>query len=107
MIGLINNMPDSALEGADSQFKALLKTAAGERPVTLRLSSLPEVPRGSEARTRITEHYWSLDQLLDQAPDAIIVTGTEPKTTVLSDEPYWARLVLKPVQSRAPRPMPR
>jgi homoserine O-succinyltransferase len=34
-----------------------------------------------------------LDQLWAQPPDAIIVTGTEPKTAVLSDEPYWPRLV--------------
>jgi len=93
VIGLINNMPDSALEGTEAQFKALLKAAAGERTVTLRLASLPEVPRGPEARARIARHYWSLDRLLEQPPDAIIVTGTEPKAAVLSDEPYWSRLV--------------
>jgi len=93
VIGLINNMPDSALEGTEAQFKALLKAAAGERTVTLRLASLPEVPRGPEARARIARHYWSLDRLLEQPPDAIIVTGTEPKAAVLSDEPYWPRLV--------------
>ena len=93
VIGLINNMPDSALEGTEAQFKALLKAAAGERAVTLRLASLPEVPRGLEARARIARNYWSLDRLLEHPPDAIIVTGTEPKAAVLSDEPYWPRLV--------------
>ncbi len=93
VIGLINNMPDSALEGTENQFKALLKSAAGERNVILRLASLPEVPRGAEARARIEQRYWTLDQLIGASPDAIIVTGTEPKTAVLSDEPYWARLV--------------
>jgi homoserine O-succinyltransferase len=93
VIGLINNMPDSALEGTESQFKALLQAAAGERDVILRIASLSEVPRSPEARARIAERYWTLEQLQAQAPDAIIVTGTEPKTAVLSDEPYWARLV--------------
>jgi homoserine O-succinyltransferase/O-acetyltransferase len=93
VIGLINNMPDSALEGTESQFKALLSAAAGERQVLLRIASLPEVPRAPEARARIAQRYWTLEQLQAQAPDAIIVTGTEPKTAVLSDEPYWARLV--------------
>lgn len=92
-IGLINNMPDSALERTESQFNALLTTACDDKTVRLRYSSLPEVPRGPEARARIAERYWSLEQLFDDPPDAFIVTGTEPKTPRLSDEPYWARLV--------------
>jgi homoserine O-succinyltransferase len=93
VIGLINNMPDSALEGTEVQFKRLLAAAAGERVVRLCLASMPEVPRGPEARAMITDLYWSLEQLWAQAPDAIIVTGTEPRTAALSDEPYWQRLV--------------
>ena len=93
VIGLINNMPDSALEGTEAQFGGVLAAAAGERTVSLRLASLPEVPRGPDARARIAARYWSLDQLWTHPPDAIIVTGTEPKTAVLSDEPYWQRLV--------------
>ena len=93
VIGLINNMPDSALEGTEAQFKGLLAAAVGVRTVRLRLASLPDVPRGPAARARIADRYWSLDQLWAQPPDAIIVTGTEPKAAVLSDEPYWPRLV--------------
>jgi len=93
VIGLINNMPDSALEGTEAQFKSLLTAACGATTVQLRYSSLPEVPRGPAAQARIAEHYWDLDQLLADSPDAIIVTGTEPKATALPDEPYWARLV--------------
>jgi homoserine O-succinyltransferase len=93
VIGLINNMPDSALEGTEAQFKGLLAAAAGDRTLRLRLASLPEVPRGPGAQARIADRYWTLEQLWDQAPDAIIVTGTEPKTAVLSDEPYWQHLV--------------
>jgi homoserine O-succinyltransferase len=92
-IALINNMPDSALEGTESQFNALLTKACGTHSVRLRYSSLPEVPRGRDARARIAEHYWSFDQLLNDPPDAVIVTGTEPKTPRLRDEPYWRRLV--------------
>lgn len=93
VICLVNNMPDPALEGTEVQFEGLLAAAAGELPVCLRLTSLPEVPRGPEARARIADRYWSLEQLWTQAPDAIIVTGAEPRAAVLSDEPYWRRLV--------------
>ena len=91
-IGLLNNMPDPALEATELQFGALLAAAAGSRAVRLRFSSLPELTRGPSARERIDASYWDLDELLSQRPDALIVTGTEPRTPVLEEEPYWERL---------------
>jgi homoserine O-succinyltransferase len=93
VIGLINNMPDSALQGTEAQFAALLSRACGNRTVQLRYSSLPEVPRAFEAQRRINARYWPLRDLYANPPDALIVTGTEPKTAVLPSEPYWNRLV--------------
>jgi len=92
-IGLLNNMPDPALEATELQFGALLGAASEFRTVRLRFSSLPELARGPAARERIDSSYWTLDELLDDCPDALIVTGTEPRTPVLEEEPYWERLV--------------
>jgi homoserine O-succinyltransferase len=91
-IGLLNNMPDAALEATEAQFGALLGAAAHERTVRLRFSSLPELTRGPAARERIEGAYWPLDELLAGRPDALIVTGTEPRAPVLEEEPYWGRL---------------
>jgi homoserine O-succinyltransferase/O-acetyltransferase len=93
VIGLINNMPDAALQSTEVQFRGLLQAAAGGLSVTLRLSSFPELPRSSEARERIAQSYWPIEELLADAPDALIVTGTEPRATRLADEPYWQRSV--------------
>ena len=93
VIGLLNNMPDPALEATELQFGALLAAAAGARSVRLRFSSLPELARGPAARARIDSQYWPLDELLSQHPDALIVTGTEPRTPALEEEPYWERLL--------------
>ncbi len=93
VIALVNNMPDSALEGTEAQFKGLLAAAAGERLVQLRYSSIPEVPRAAESRASIEARYWPLEDLFADPPDALIVTGTEPKTPRLTDEPYWARMM--------------
>ena len=93
VIGVLNNMPDAALEATEGQFAALLDAAGGSQPVRLRFSCLPGVPRGPAARERIERTYWSLEELLRQAPDALIVTGTEPRAASLSDEPYWAQFV--------------
>ena len=91
-IGLLNNMPDPALAATEQQFAALLGAAAGPRTVRLRFASLPELERGPEARARIDSGYWALDELLAERPDALIVTGTEPRTAALEEEPYWGRL---------------
>ncbi len=90
-IGLINNMPDSALLSTEAQFAGLLEGAAGTQAVTVRLSSFPELPRGAESLARIAQSYWPLEELLAEPLDALIVTGTEPRAPRLADEPYWHR----------------
>jgi homoserine O-succinyltransferase len=93
VIGLINNMPDAALEATESQFSTLLAAAAGQREVRLRLSYLPEVKRGPEAQRYLHESYWPLAALQADPPDALIVTGAEPLAPLLSQEPYWERFI--------------
>ena len=89
MIGLVNNMPDSALHSTEGQFGELLQAASGAQKLRLRLSSLPELPRGAEAREHIGRGYFPLEELLAGPLDALIVTGTEPRARVLTEEPYW------------------
>jgi homoserine O-succinyltransferase/O-acetyltransferase len=90
-IGLINNMPDAALQSTEAQFCGLLEAASANATVSVRLSSFPELPRGPEALERIASEYWPLERLLAEGLDALIVTGTEPRAARLSDEPYWGR----------------
>lgn len=92
-IGLINNMPDTALEATEAQFSRLLSHAADALHVRLRLSFLPEVPRGEVGRAHLENGtYWPIDALLGEPLDALIVTGMEPVAPLLSDEPYWQRM---------------
>jgi homoserine O-succinyltransferase len=93
VIGLVNNMPDTALHATEAQFGALLQAASGDEQVRLRLTSLPEQPRGPEALEHIRHGYWPLADLLTAGVDALIVTGTEPRAPALRDEPYWQRFV--------------
>jgi homoserine O-succinyltransferase len=92
-IGLINNMSDGALESTERQFSQLLSAAAGTLPVRLSFYTLPEIARGSVARERIETRYRPLDTLRHGALDALIITGAEPRTAELGQEPYWQRLV--------------
>jgi homoserine O-succinyltransferase len=96
VIGLVNNMPDAALRTTERQVRDLLARAAGELPMSLRVFSLPELPRSEAGRLHVSQFHEPVAALWASDVDALIVTGTEPKALSLEDEPYWpvlARLV--------------
>jgi homoserine O-succinyltransferase len=88
-IGLINNMPDSALEATERQFISLLTAASDGLYIRLTRYMLPDVPRQEEARNHLSSCYTSVEDLWDRHLDGLIVTGREPLTPNLTDEPYW------------------
>jgi homoserine O-succinyltransferase len=95
-IGLVNNMPDAALDDTEHQFLALLDAAAGERTICLRRYRINSVVRGEDAAAKLRTSYFDLADLYLDAPDAIIVTGAEPRCSDLREESYWfdlARLI--------------
>jgi homoserine O-succinyltransferase len=89
VVGLVNNMPDAALESTERQFRELLSAASRDFPVSMRLFSLPQLPRGEAGRSHIERHYDDVNQLWSSRLDGLIVTGTEPRARALQDEPYW------------------
>jgi homoserine O-succinyltransferase/O-acetyltransferase len=91
-LGLINNMPDLAIEGTEHQFLKLLDGAAENVCVRLKLYSLPGLPRTEWASEYLSARYFSTDDLWNAHLDALIVTGTEPVAFNMKDEPYWSRL---------------
>jgi homoserine O-succinyltransferase len=88
-IGLVNNMPEAALEATEQQFLELIGAAAGDSWVHLRFFSLPGVPRSERGRSYLSQSYHDAADLRRAELDGLIVTGTEPKAADLADEPYW------------------
>ncbi len=91
-IALVNNMPDAAFEEAERQFSRLLFAGAGSTRVEVRLTTLPEPGRSEGVRRRLAERYEDLDELYRRPPDAVVVTGAEPRADRLRDEPLWPAL---------------
>jgi len=91
-IGLINNMPSAALEATERQFHALLDAAGDDILVRLRLYALPDVPRTDLGQRRVSGFYSDINDLWNGHFDGLIVTGTEPRSPNLMDEPYWGSL---------------
>ncbi len=91
-IGLVNNMPDAALEATERQFLGLLARGATDCDVRVHFFALADVPRGDQGERHLSLCYDDLDALLKSRLDAVIITGNEPRAARLSDEPYWNSL---------------
>jgi homoserine O-succinyltransferase len=91
-IGLINNMPDAALQATERQFMRLLRQAAGDIRIDFHCFSLPSVRRAQPAKGRIEAQYTDIAEIARLSIDGLIVTGAEPHATNLNDEAYWREL---------------
>ena len=91
-IGLINNMPDAALQATERQFMRLLRRAAGNIRVDFHCFSLPSVKRSQSAQSRIDQQYTDIADLDRLHIDGLIVTGAEPAAATLPEEPFWQDL---------------
>jgi len=89
-IGLVNNMPDAALQTTERQFGDLLAEARPDFDIQLRLFSFRGVERGQRAAAHMRGRYAGVDALPLAGLDGLIVTGAEPRAAELADEPYWA-----------------
>ena len=88
-VGLVNNMPDAALQATERQFMGLLGQAAEGRAVRMHLFSLPGIARGAAATAHMAGIYAGLDDLGRTPLHGLIVTGCEPRAASLAVEPYW------------------
>jgi homoserine O-succinyltransferase/O-acetyltransferase len=92
-IGLLNNMPDGALESTERQFMSLLNAASDELSISLSCYRFPEIPRGASTQNHIDRYYKSVESLWTTELDGLIVTGKEPNASHLSGEPFWPSFV--------------
>jgi homoserine O-succinyltransferase len=89
VIGLVNNMPDTALEATERQFRSLILAASGELSIYLRIFSIPDPRRSEVGREYVRQRCLTIDALWTGRFDGLIVTGTEPRAQHFPNEPYW------------------
>lgn len=80
VVALVNNMAPAARCITERQFSGLLSAASRIRNISVGLLAV-ETPPGSGRE--------ALRELRDARPDALIVTGAEPKGASLTEEPLW------------------
>lgn len=91
-IGLLNMMPDTALEATERQFFRLIGESNPIAQFYVHPFTLDAIPRGARAAEHIARYYESFAQIREQGLDALIITGANVTGEDLSKEPFWAPL---------------
>ncbi len=92
-IGLLNMMPDAALEATERQFMRLV---GGSNPIAqffIHPFTLDALPRAASARQHIDRYYETFEQVRKQGLDALIMTGINVIGADLSREIFWEPLI--------------
>jgi len=92
-IGLLNMMPDAALEATERQFFRLVAESNQIAQFYMHPFTLAEIPRSVEAREYIDKYYETFAQLQADGLDALIITGANVTRPDLAEEPFWDPLI--------------
>ncbi|MEW6590409.1 MAG: homoserine O-succinyltransferase [Pseudomonadota bacterium] len=92
-VGLLNMMPDAALEATERQFYRLVGESNPIAQFYMHPFTLPTLPRGEKAQAHIAEYYESFEAIRAAGLDALIITGANVSHPNLADEPFWNPLI--------------
>ena len=92
-IGLLNMMPDAALDATERQFFRLVGQSNPIAQFYMHPFTLDDLPRSEEAQAYINEHYETFEQISGQGLDALIITGANVTQPDLSAEVFWNSLI--------------
>ncbi|HAY40755.1 MAG TPA: homoserine O-succinyltransferase [Gammaproteobacteria bacterium] len=91
-VGLLNLMPDAALEATERQFFRLVGRANQIAQFCLHPFTLPSIERSDESKKHISKYYKDFEDIKSQGLDALIVTGAPVEQANLSEEPFYEDL---------------
>jgi len=91
-IGLLNMMPDAALEATERQFFRLIGESNQIAQFYVHPFTLNELKRNSEGQQHVDKYYESFEDIKEQGLDALIITGANVTQAELSNEAFWQPL---------------
>jgi homoserine O-succinyltransferase len=92
-IGLLNMMPDAALEATERQFFRLVGESNQIAQFYMHPFSIANLPRSAQGQQHVATHYESFEQIKAAGLDALIITGANVTGPELSSEPFWEPLI--------------
>ncbi len=91
-IGLLNIMPDAALEATERQFFRLVGACNQIAQFHVHPFTIKGLERGAEAQLHIEKYYESFDEIKRDGLDALIISGANVTHNHLSEEDFWLPL---------------
>ena len=92
-VGLLNMMPDAALEATERQFFRLVGASNPIAQLHVHPFTIESVPRGPTARAHVARHYERWDEIRERGLDALILSGANVTRPDLAREAFWDELV--------------
>ena len=91
-IGLLNMMPDAALQITERQFMRLLGNSNQIAQFYVHVFSVPGLERSPSTQAYIDSYYTSFEQVTREGLDALIITGANVANPSLDQERFWQPL---------------
>lgn len=92
-VGLLNMMPDTALEATERQFLRLLGSSNRIAQFFVHPFTLEGVHREGPARDHVERYYKSFQQVRSEGLDALVITGANPVEPDITRETFWPGLL--------------
>lgn len=92
-VGLLNMMPDAALEATERQYLRLLGSSNRIAQFYVHPFSVRGVARQGAAREHVKRYYKSFEQIRSEGLDALVITGANPVESDITRETFWNGLV--------------
>ena len=92
-VGLLNMMPDAALEATERQFFRLIGESNQIAQFYMHPFTLKELKRSTKGQEHVDKYYESFEQVKEQGLDALIITGANVHGHELSNQPFWKPLI--------------
>ena len=91
-IGLLNMMPDAALEITERQFMRLVGNSNQIAQFYVHVFSVPGLQRSRNTQAYIDRFYTTFEQVRQDGLDALIITGANVANPSLDQENFWQPL---------------
>ncbi|MBN2469115.1 MAG: homoserine O-succinyltransferase [Anaerolineae bacterium] len=91
-IGLLNMMPDAALQVTEQQFMRLVGSSNKIAQFYVHPFSVSGLARSTTTQAYIDKYYSTFDEIRAEGLDALIITGANVANPLLEQEPFWEPL---------------
>ncbi len=91
-VGLLNMMPDAALQVTERQFMRLVGNSNQIAQFYVHIFSVPGLIRSDETQAYIEKYYTTFDKVKEEGLDALIITGANVANPSLDQENFWQPL---------------